>query len=891
MSRFFGGSDSDSESTSSEEEQAPQRITTNLFAQSDDEDDVKRVVKSHKDKRLGYDCDCLLHAFNFELLGKIYQKAKNIIDKTGIPKFYVKYLVELEDYIKEIWDDKDTKKKLSKINAKALGALRQKMKKYVRDFENDMAAYRENPDVDEDSNVSGEEEDESDEDMDDGDVMDFTKKPENTTGRSQFLKSGSSESESDGDDWSASEDEDDGSDKEGGGGSKATGPSIFLKSTAGTVARDSKRRKGKGSKQVAPKDDNELSAEEAKVSKDKSPDKALFGKDAEITNESVLVKVQEIVAVRGKKSTDRREVINTFKELLQITSRENLSTALSVKILVGLISAIYDSAVAVLVNSMKQEYWKMCTEFIVTLVDMLLDHPEITTGMNIPEESENIIDPNLPYQVRGCVVTLVERMDDEFTKILQSCDAHSLEYVQRLKDESIVTAIIKRTQKLVEKNNFPASDTCKVYLRRIEHMYYKYDTLLAKTTSKSENNDDDEEKNEPKEEEEGTNNSKEEMARLCNYIYKRDQTERIRTRAMLCQTYHHAIHDRWTDARDLMLMSHLQESIQFSDIPTQVLYNRTMVQLGLCAFRHGIIKNAHNCLVELQVTNRVRELLAQGFSQRQSDKTKDQEKLERQRQIPFHMHINTELIECCYLTSAMLLEIPYMAAHEYNRRRLISKNFHFQLRNSERQTLVGPPENMREQVIAAAHAMRTGDWKACSDYILRIKVWDLFTEPETVKAMLLKKIREESLRTYLFTYGGVYSSLSLSSLSEMFGMESSDVYRTISKMIMNDELQASWDEPTETLMMHKCEPTKLQNLAIQIADKIYALADTNEKILHERHGYQINKVIVSDWREQSRDRRRVQQSQNDENWSGNKGNQGRSGKGSGNRNKRKHGGK
>ena len=139
----------------------------------------------------------------------------------------------------------------------------------------------------------------------------------------------------------------------------------------------------------------------------------------------------------------------------------------------------------------------------------------------------------------------------------------------------------------------------------------QYDTLIAKTT-KSECNDDEEDKQEIKDDsDDTTTNSREEMARLCNYIYKRDQTERIRTRAMLCQTYHHAIHDRWTEARDLMLMSHLQESIQYSDIPTQVLYNRTMVQLGLCAFRHGIIKNAHNCLVELQVTNRVRELLAQ----------------------------------------------------------------------------------------------------------------------------------------------------------------------------------------------------------------------------------------------------------------------------------------
>lgn len=34
----------------------------------------------------------------------------------------------------------------------------------------------------------------------------------------------------------------------------------------------------------------------------------------------------------------------------------------------------------------------------------------------------------------------------------------------------------------------------------------------------------------------------------------------------------------------------------------------------------------------------------------------------------------------------------------------------------------GPPESMREHVVAASNAMREGNWKACRDYILAIKV-------------------------------------------------------------------------------------------------------------------------------------------------------------------------
>lgn len=154
----------------------------------------------------------------------------------------------------------------------------------------------------------------------------------------------------------------------------------------------------------------------------------------------------------------------------------------------------------------------------------------------------------------------------------------------RLKDEKTVCEIIEDLEKYMEGHGTD-EELCRLYLKRIQHLYYKFDAKSYGTTKAD------------------VKSAQAVMDRLCRFIYTRDSTDRIRILAILSHIYHHAIHDRYYEARDLLLMSHLQDDMALPRVPIQIkiLYNRTTVQLGFCAFRMGLIKDAHNYLVEIQV--------------------------------------------------------------------------------------------------------------------------------------------------------------------------------------------------------------------------------------------------------------------------------------------------
>ncbi|KFG82794.1 eukaryotic translation initiation factor 3 [Metarhizium anisopliae] len=567
------------------------------------------------------------------------------------------------------------------------------------------------------------------------------------------------------------------------------------------------------------------------------------GRTLQYTPESIFKHLRGIMETRGKKNTDRVEQIKVMEKLGEIAN----TPYQQIRVLLAIVSARFDLSAGTS-NVMPLEHWKAAEKELSTLLTVLENNKDYVVVENVEEwdddEKPPALQPGEKYiKVAGSVVSYVERLDDELVRSLQSIDPHTSEYIERLQDEGALYNIIVRGQLYYEylrkdpALEIPQDSVNRIVMRRLEHVYFKPaqviktfeencwkaagDKVDSVITPRSQSSD--------------ANNL---VIVLCNYLFSNSDGI-IRARAMLCQVYFLALHGEYYNARDMMLMSHLQDTIPNFDVLTQILYNRTLVQVGLCAFRKGLVYDAQNTLQEICGSGRQKELLAQGvMMQRYSQVSPEQERLEKQRQLPFHMHINLELLECVYLTCSMLLEIPLLAQTGSSpdvKKRVISKTYRRMLEYHERQIFTGPPENTRDHVMQASKALAAGEWKKSTTFIHSIKIWELMPNAEDIKTMLSKQIQEEGLRTYLFTYAPFYDTLALDTVSAMFELDVAKVAAIVSKMISHEELAASLDQVTNNVIFRKgVELSRLQSLALTLSDKASALIETNERTLEQR---------------------------------------------------------
>lgn len=736
-----------------------------LDSDSDDLMGGKRVVKSAMQKfrdelRLAIktideakqDKDFALIQKEFDRMTKTIGKAlATLIRDSGYPRFYIRCLVELEDFLGESFD----KKGMNAINAKALTAMRQKIRKTNKAISEEIEAFRENP-----SYQSDEDElDESEVDEDESEISEAESEAE-LTGFDKWKKSSSVEKKT------------------------------FVK----------KQRTVKAKKELEDQEGKEDTSKRAEL---------------EISADTLHTRLCEVLEARGKKATDKLQQLEILEKLLEVAA----TPVHKLKVLLTLISARLDFNL----KATSLEMWKNCESEIKQVMTLLETHENIMLDEQGEgwEEDREYTGENQKYSIRGNVVSFLNRLNEEFLKSLQNTDAHTMDYVDRLKDEVPLYGLIARIENYCVSRN-EINNVVLLRIMRLEHIYYKPNDITRVFEEKIC------EKNSslPK----FSGNVDEMIQGICVYLYK-NAPDRIRTRALLCHVYHHALNKRYYEARDLLLMSHLQETIQETDISTQILYNRALAQIGICALRLGLIKESHDALHDIMASLKSKDVLAQGTMLSRYHTSAEAEKQEKIRVLPFHMHINLELLESIQLIASMLLEIPNLAAFSSDsKNKIISRHFRRLFEIQQQQVFTGPPESYRDYIMQAAMCLNEGDWKTCNELLTSVKSLDLLPDAKSVREIITEKLKSEAMRTFLFHYKAYFENISIDLLTQKFELGEPKVRAILNRMIYNKEISARIDDTNGIVQLLHDEKAKLDIIVGQYMEKLNSLAEANDNL-------------------------------------------------------------
>jgi len=902
--KFWGGGDSgssDSDSSSSDDEPqqvaasaAPQRRQMTRWASassSEDEGaDQKRTVRSHTDKRFDQMTERIKIMKNhmkiddfaslitdYETILKMLDKLSAVVQQTtgGPPNFFTKAIANMEAYCERCHQEHLERKqnngeKLTESKQRAFNTLRAKVRKGNKTFQEELDRMKEHPsDFESEAESEKEKSESSDSEEEaagksDSDSGSSDSSGSDSSGSSSSSSNSDSDSDSDSDSSSGSgskhgskhgSDSDSESDsyKSGSQDSDDEGLDVEAarekKMLRWLISPEKLEERRKKEQLKKDKEEKEVDRKKAKryvkdeKSQSRNTDQRVVKAKEEpddYTPEELMKKVTEVAQHRGRRGFDKKAYMDKLQSLMPHAAKQGAAAQLY--IYSSMVSADFDNTGTVF-SAMKIDLWNEALDKVKLMLPLLVesykDSQERGEEKQTSGDDEENEDPRNHARQQELFVSFFEKLDDELYKALQfTVDVYGAEYQEILANSSKFLVLLQRVLRFFE-------DTKQVQplgaaaLRLMEQVHYKPDMLNAAVYEAIGSSMDEEEKPHwvwPKD-------SCAFMGKLCRYVHATGNVRHQR-RAQLTKAFHLALHDNFQAARDLLQLGNLADQALESDVHTQILYNRVLAQMGLCAFRMGKIQDAHNCLMDFHMHNKARELLAQGLNfNKNMERTPEQERQERLRQLPYHMHINLEVLETAHLVCAMLLEVPNLALQSMDptNKRVISKVLRRTLDQFEKLPFMGPPENHREAVVAAAKALQRGDWQSACSPLDDLKLWEHVdpTDAENgkkVKEMIRTKVKTEALRTYLFAYASIYDAFHLSQLAEMFALEGKVVHSVVSKMMIKEEITAFWDESSKFVLMQHVEPTPLQRLALALAEKGAQAVENNERLVDQKTG-------------------------------------------------------
>eukprot|EP00834_Sanchytrium_tribonematis_P001999 NODE_55_length_29507_cov_0.809712.p2 type:complete len:720 gc:universal NODE_55_length_29507_cov_0.809712:23793-25952(+) len=450
-----------------------------------------------------------------------------------------------------------------------------------------------------------------------------------------------------------------------------------------------------------------------------------------VSNENVLEKLSELLLNRNRVTNS--EYLNSLEEMLKFANRPHEK----LKLLLNIVNAKFDHAGALPVTDMEEnmanssfQFWKEARIHINCIFDILEDNRDIIIHEMyepLPEE-DSLLDENVSYEnekrLKGSIIGIVERIDEEFTKLLQGIDQSDISSYQMIYGDEFyiielllrAVTVFNRQQDLLKSKD--KTGYCRLSIRLIEKLYYRpakinqeiFKVLISSHKSKWTFEED----------------PFKLIVKECKFLVEQDD-KKISARACLCLFYHLAVNDDFENS--YKYLTHFYYSEYLTDINIFVLYNRTLCQVALCAFRHGKYEIVTELLEGFVQSAKIKELLGQtsnSFSESHVE-SDEFESTEKRKALPWHLHIPDDVIESVYLLSHMILDIPLLAMTHFE----TPATYFTDLYNEFIKNLVNsPPETNKDYVFLVTQKLLQGNWKDAFEIAKTLPIWG-FTEDKS----------------------------------------------------------------------------------------------------------------------------------------------------------------
>lgn len=395
-----------------------------------------------------------------------------------------------------------------------------------------------------------------------------------------------------------------------------------------------------------------------------------------LDEKTLLAKAKEIVAVRGKRGPERQEQLSNLSQLASVSLRRNMYQTY-LEILNYLITLQLDVTHMAAGGILPVPAWQKVYQDLFSLFSLVMTNKDLTLSFSQDLSSQNdVIDDKAmendgdqllssaeALDATAVTLSFIERLDECLSRAFQLTDAHSKEYRERMCQSIDFCALLwvvwayynqQQQQSQQSPSTSCSPEVCRVAARLAQHLYFLPDRLSEPRWRVIAERIPQEIRSSCLTKDYAlplTIKPSTLVHKLCSCGSKTTAAAaaRIRFRMAMYSIYNLALHDRFYEARDALQAGNYYDHALSHNVPEQVLYNRCLSQVGLAAFRLGFIPLTATILSEVCGASKQRELLAQGVAiVKGFEKTPEQEKAERRRLLPAHLHINLDVLENAY---------------------------------------------------------------------------------------------------------------------------------------------------------------------------------------------------------------------------------------------------